>query len=62
MPEMAELVSNPAVECLRCSKLFGPTQILHLREDPRRAYVRCQHCGARNEITPTSRIVKRSSA
>jgi len=59
MPEMAELVSNPAVECLRCSKLFGPTQILHLREDPRRAYVRCQHCGARNEIKAEDRFTIR---
>ncbi len=56
MPESAELISNPAVECLRCAKLFGPTQILHLREDPRRSYVRCQHCGAKNEVRAEDRF------
>lgn len=56
MPEMAEMVSNPAVECLRCAKLFGPNQILHLREDPRRSYVRCQHCGAKNEVRAEDRF------
>ena len=53
MPEME--VSNPAVECLRCAKLFGPVQIFHLREDPRRSYVRCQHCGAKNEVRAEDR-------
>ncbi|HEY7728665.1 MAG TPA: hypothetical protein VID50_09435 [Candidatus Eisenbacteria bacterium] len=56
MPEMAELVSNPAVECLRCGKLFGPNQIFHLKEDPRRAYVRCQHCGGKNEVVAEDRF------
>ena len=59
MPESAELVSNPAVECMRCAKLFGPTQILHLREDPRRSYVRCQHCGAKNEVRAEDRFTIR---
>jgi len=59
MPEPAELVSNPAVECIRCAKLFGPTQILHLREDPRRSYVRCQHCGAKNEVIAEDRFTIR---
>jgi DNA-directed RNA polymerase subunit RPC12/RpoP len=56
MPEMAELVSAPAVECLRCGKLFGPNQIFHLKEDPRRAYIRCQHCAGRNEIVAEERF------
>jgi len=59
MPESAELVSNPAVECLRCGKLFGPTQILHLRENSRRPYVRCPHCGAKNEIRAEDRFTIR---
>ena len=59
MPEMAELVSSPAVECLKCGKLFGPTQIFHLKEDPRRAYIRCPHCGARNEIRAEQRFLIR---
>jgi DNA-directed RNA polymerase subunit RPC12/RpoP len=59
MPESAELVSNPAVECIRCAKLFGPTQILHLREDPRRSYVRCPHCGAKNEVRAEDRFTIR---
>ena len=50
MVEPAELVSNPAVECMRCGKLFGPNQIFHLKEDPRRSYIRCQHCGGKNEV------------
>ncbi len=56
MPEMAELISTPAVECLRCGKLFGPNQIFHLKEDPSRAYVRCQHCGGKNEIVAEDRF------
>jgi len=56
MPEMEELVSNPAVECLRCAKLFGPTQIFHLQENSRRSYVRCQHCGAKNEVRAEDRF------
>jgi DNA-directed RNA polymerase subunit RPC12/RpoP len=56
MPEMAELVSSPAVECLRCGKLFGPNQIFHLKEDTRRAYVRCQHCGGKNEVVAEDRF------
>jgi len=59
MPESAELDSNPAVERLRGSKLFGPTQILHLREDPRRSYIRCQHCGGRNEVRAEDRFTIR---
>jgi len=59
MPEPAELLSNPAVECLRCAKLFGPNQIFHLREDPRRSYVRCQHCGAKNEVRAEDRFTIR---
>jgi DNA-directed RNA polymerase subunit RPC12/RpoP len=59
MSEMAELVSNPAVECLGCGKLFGPNQIFHLPEDPRRPYIRCQHCGARNEIRAEERFLIR---
>jgi len=59
MPEMAELVSNPAVECLNCGKLFGPNQIFHLKEDSRRSYLRCQHCGARNEIRAEERFLIR---
>ena len=59
MPEPAELLSNPAVECLRCAKLFGPNQIFHLREDPRRSYVRCQHCGAKNELRAEDRFTIR---
>jgi DNA-directed RNA polymerase subunit RPC12/RpoP len=59
MPEMAELVSSPAVECLNCGKLFGPTQIFHLKEDPRRAYIRCPHCGARNEVRAEQRFMIR---
>lgn len=56
MPEMAELVSSPAVECLQCGRLFGPNQIFHLKEDPRRSYIRCQHCGGRNEIRAEERF------
>lgn len=56
MPEMAELVSSPAVECLKCGRLFGPNQIFHLKEDPRRSYFRCQHCGGRNEIRAEERF------
>jgi DNA-directed RNA polymerase subunit RPC12/RpoP len=56
MAESTELVSNPAVECLRCGKLFGPNQIFHLKEDPRRPYLRCQHCGAKNEIRAEERF------
>ena len=59
MPEMSEIVSSPAVECLRCSRLFGPNQIFHLKEDPRRAYIRCQHCGGRNEIRAEERFCMR---
>ncbi len=59
MPEPAELVSNPAVECMRCAKLFGPNQILHLRDDSRRPYVRCQHCGAKNEVRAEDRFTIR---
>lgn len=59
MPEMAELVSNPAVECLNCGKLFGPNQIFHLKDDPRRSYLRCQHCGAKNEIRAEERFLIR---
>ncbi|HEY2923907.1 MAG TPA: hypothetical protein VGJ98_02945 [Candidatus Eisenbacteria bacterium] len=55
MPEMEELVSNPAVECLRCARLFGPVQIFHLKEDPRHSYVRCPHCGAKNEVRAEDR-------
>ena len=56
---MAARLCNPAVECIRCAKLFGPTQILHLREDPRRSYVRCQHCGAKNEVRAEDRFTIR---
>jgi len=56
MQDRTELVSNPAVECLRCGKLFGPNQIFHLKEDPRRSYVRCQHCGAKNEVQAEDRF------
>jgi len=56
MPEMEELVSNPAVECLRCARLFGPVQIFHLQTDPRRSYVRCPHCGAKNEVRAEDRF------
>jgi DNA-directed RNA polymerase subunit RPC12/RpoP len=56
MMESAEIVSNPAVECMRCGKLFGPHQIFHLPEDPRRPYIRCQHCGAKNEIRAEDRF------
>lgn len=59
MPESAEIVSNPAVECLNCGKLFGPNQIFHLKEDSRRSYLRCQHCGARNEIRAEERFLIR---
>jgi DNA-directed RNA polymerase subunit RPC12/RpoP len=55
MVERAELISSPAVECLRCGKLFGPNQIFHLKEDPRRSYLRCQHCGAKNEVRAEDR-------
>ena len=56
MPDMAELVSSPAVECLRCGKLFGPNYIFHVKEDPKRAYIRCQHCGSRNEVVAEDRF------
>jgi len=56
MPEMAEIVSSPAVECLKCGKLFGPNQIFHLKEDPRISYIRCQHCGGKNEIRAEDRF------
>ena len=56
MPEMAERVSTPAVECLRCAKLFGPNQIFHWLPDPRRSYIRCQHCGAKNEVRAEERF------
>ena len=56
MPEAAELISNPAVECLRCAKLFSPNQIFHWEQDPRRSYVRCQHCGAKNEVRAEDRF------
>ena len=56
MPETEELVSNPAVECLRCARLFGPIQIFHLKENPRRSYVRCQHCGAKTEVRAEDRF------
>jgi DNA-directed RNA polymerase subunit RPC12/RpoP len=59
MQDRTELVSNPAVECHRCSKLFGPNQIFHLKEDPRRSYVRCQHCGAKNEVRAEDRFTIR---
>ena len=55
MPDTEELVSNPAVECLRCARLFGPVQIFHLKEDPRRSYVRCPHCGGKNEVRAEDR-------